>query len=139
MKHNIFFIIVLFVSKISISAQSTNWVWQNPLPQGNTLYAVDYINPQVAIAVGDYGTIIRTTNSSNDWIILSSNTTVPLYAVSFSTKNIGIAVGGDGIILRTDNRGATWINQPSSTSCTFRGAEFVNYNLGVMFDNFGTT
>jgi hypothetical protein len=62
------------------------WVWQNPLPQGNTLYGVSFTNPNTGTATGDNGTIIRTTDGGNSWVIQSSGTTNTLYGVSFADK-----------------------------------------------------
>jgi len=38
------------------------WFWQNPLPQGNDLNDVDFIDEFNGIAVGKSGTIIHTTD-----------------------------------------------------------------------------
>ena len=43
------------------NAQS-GWYWQNPLPQGYTLYGVFFTDANTGTAVGEYGTIIRTSN-----------------------------------------------------------------------------
>jgi photosystem II stability/assembly factor-like uncharacterized protein len=55
-------------------------------------------------AVGDSGTILRTTNGGNSWIPQTSGTTKTLYGVSFTDANngtvVGFEFGGTGIILR---------------------------------------
>jgi len=55
MKKIIFALLLLFALK-SATAQTT-WTWQNPLPQGNSLADIEFINANTAVAVGDGGTI----------------------------------------------------------------------------------
>jgi photosystem II stability/assembly factor-like uncharacterized protein len=54
-----------------VSAQTSGdqgWFCQYPKPQGNTLYSIAMIDSSTAIAVGDLGTIIKTTNGGVNWI-----------------------------------------------------------------------
>jgi hypothetical protein len=39
----------------------SGWFWQNPLPQGNQLFATAAVDTNVVVAVGAHGTILRTT------------------------------------------------------------------------------
>ena len=43
------------------------WSWQNPLPQGNWLHGVDFVDVNTGTAVGDGGTILRTTDGGDTW------------------------------------------------------------------------
>src|SRR5438445_6618924 len=81
-----------------IDAQA-RWVWQNPLPQGNTLYSVSFTSASTGTATGDNGTIVRTTDGGNSWVIQSSGTTNTLYGVSFTDINHGTAVGAAGTVV----------------------------------------
>src|SRR5206468_10994002 len=89
----------------SSNQASTNaraqWVWQNPLPQGNGLFGLSFTDANNGTAVGWYGTILRTTDGGRHWIIQSSGTTNLLYGVSFVDANNGTVVGANGTILRT--------------------------------------
>src|SRR6266513_2933468 len=91
-------------------------VWQNPLPQGNHLFAVSFIDANNGTAVGWYGIILRTTDGGANWVKQTSGTTSFLYGVSFTDANNGTAVGEDGTIVRTTDGGANWVNQTSGTS-----------------------
>src|ERR1043166_5664555 len=62
---------------------TAEWVWQNPRPQGNFLHGISFVDANNAFAVGDDGTIIRTTNGGHKWTIQPSKTTNGLYGVSF--------------------------------------------------------
>ena len=44
--------LLVFILSITISAQQ-EWFWQNPLPQGHTLFDVEFINSDEGWAVGD--------------------------------------------------------------------------------------
>ena len=43
------------------------WVWQNPLPQGNSLGSVQVLDALRAVAVGDAGTILTTVDGGASW------------------------------------------------------------------------
>ena len=45
------------------------WFWQNPLPQGNDLLGASFVDANTGTVVGDYGTIVRTTDGGNSWTI----------------------------------------------------------------------
>lgn len=45
-----------------------DWVWQNPLPQGNNLKCVKFIDANTGYAVSDVS-ILKTTDGGNTWII----------------------------------------------------------------------
>ena len=99
----------------------SQWVWQNPLPQGNWLFGVSFTDANNGTAVGWYGTILRTTDGGQNWVIQPSGilgTKIGLYGVSFTDANTGTAVGGvlNATILRTTDGGANWVSQRSGTT-----------------------
>ena len=71
------------------------WAWQHPLPQGNDLLAVDFINDNLGIAVGKGGTIIRTTNGGSSWNAVDPITNNTLTDVKFTDNQTVFAVGND--------------------------------------------
>ena len=72
-------ILILFLS-ITTNAQ---WFYQNPLPQGNDLQGITYINSNHAVAIGLTGCIVKTTDYGESWICKNSGTTKELRGVSF--------------------------------------------------------
>src|SRR5437762_9462682 len=84
---------------------SLSWRWQNPLPQGNNLRGASFVDANTGTVVGEYGTIVRTTDGGNSWTIQFSGTTQNLWAVSFKDSNKGTAVGEGGTILGTTDGG----------------------------------
>ena len=109
----------------------TQWVWRNPLPQGNSLTNVSFSDANTGTTVGDFGTIIRTTDGGQNWIIQTSGTTVALNAVFFTDANSGTIVGVSGTILRTTDGGNTWLSQTSGTTNEIWGVFFTDANTGT--------
>lgn len=88
------------------------------VPQGKTLYEIEFLNATTGFAAGAYGTLLRTTDSGETWQSLGTGTRENLWAVHFFDTETGLAGGGDtpwqndgnssGIIRRTVDGGATW-------------------------------
>src|SRR5690554_6926914 len=92
------FTIFLFLSFFA-SAAFGQWVWQNPLPQGNTLQEVYFIpevpsdgsGGDVGYAVGFSGTILKTTDGGISWVIQPVEINYDLYSLYFIDENYGFA------------------------------------------------
>src|SRR5215211_3461476 len=115
-------------SKSSTGTPSSQWHWQNPLPQGNNLRGASFVDANTGTVVGEYGTIVRTTDGGNSWTIQASGTTQTLWAVSFTDANNGTAVGEGGTIVGTTDGGAHWASQPSGTTLEFREVSYTDAN-----------
>jgi len=97
--------------------EGINWMPQNS-GTTNNLYSIHYpvgIKGSVPFAqattgwaVGQNGTILKTTNSGTNWITQSSGTNDDLYSVYFNNTNTGFIVGENGTILRTTNGGSNY-------------------------------
>lgn len=112
------------------SAGQTGWSWLNPKPQGNTLRKVQALNSNLAFAIGDAGTIIRTQNAGAEWKVQRSRTNLNLKALSFVHPDSGFVVGDSGIILKTVNSGTAWFRQNSGTLDSLNSVFFVNSKIG---------
>jgi Secretion system C-terminal sorting domain len=101
----------------------------------------DYNN---ATAVGDSGTILRTTNGGTTWDSQLSGTTVSLLSVFFSDANNGTTVGGYlgnsnvSLILRTSDGGKTWLKQSNPSTSSLRSVWFTDANNGTAVGDYGT-
>ena len=110
------FVLIAAVLFLLPGIGQAGWFWQNPLPQGNTLQSVCFIDNNTGYAVGWLGTIIKTTDGGSNWSILNSGTLNYLSAVQFPLDaQTGYAVGNKGSILKTTNNGATWVGQFSDS------------------------
>lgn len=98
-----------------VSTGDGGWLWQSPLPQGNNLEAVSVIDAQHAVAVGDNGTILTTSDggvtwSSHDIGIAGAH----INDVSFVNADDGwvMAISGSAepdLLMHTTDGGATWV------------------------------
>jgi photosystem II stability/assembly factor-like uncharacterized protein len=133
-------LIPAFAKLVHISSKlPTNAQWLNQT-SGTTsdLYKVCFTDANTGTAVGENGTILRTTNGGTTWRGQSSGTTSDLLAVSFTDANTGTVVGIGGTILRTTDGGATWVNQESRTTHAICGVSFTDANTGTVVGANGT-
>src|SRR5215475_6101508 len=119
------------LSIIDASSSSRQWVWQNPLPQGNTLQELSFVDTNNGFAVGARGTILKTTDGGINWEIIPAGTEDDLYSVSFLSPNIGTVVGNFGAILRTTDAGSHWAIQRDGMSDVLFGVSFTDANNGT--------
>jgi len=105
----------------------------------NYLRSVFFIDANNGFAVGDAGTIIKTTNGGVTW-------TIDTTGANWSTKKMGglvnwlnsvyfidqtgYAVGSKGTILKTINSGNTWTPQPIDTNYYLYSVFFIDANNG---------
>jgi len=110
---------LLLLATLSARAQ---WV---PVDSGTTsnLYGVFLLESGVGYAVGDGGTILKTTDVGVNWNALTSGTTKALYDTYFFNDTEGVAVGDSGLILRTID-GSTWQTVASGVRDSLRAISF---------------
>ncbi|MCX6306233.1 MAG: YCF48-related protein [Bacteroidetes bacterium] len=88
---------------------SAQWNWNNPLPQGNTLHDVQFVNASTGFAVGDGGTILKTTDGGYNWNRTERDAAESLNAVFFLDSLTGYALSNEGPSLyKTTDGGVTW-------------------------------
>ena len=84
-----------------------------------TLRAIDFSDGSTwgyGWAVGDNGTILRTTDFGDHWTTQSSGTTASLQGVQAMSDTAGVACGAGGKVLWTTDGGANWYPAVSHTS-----------------------
>ena len=96
-----------------VTVGHSGWNWGNPLPQGNTLRAVEF-DGSLGFAAGDFGTLIRTTDGGATWTGVRTGTTASLTRVSIADQN-AVVVGGGCALLRSDDGGQTF--RPLALDC----------------------
>ena len=86
------------------------WLWQNPLPQGNAIYAVRFASDKLTgWAVGADGVILHTTDGGFRWEEQHAQTPVPLYGLFVKDVKRAVAVGARGTVLTTEDGGRSWV------------------------------
>ena len=105
-------LIFLLLGTVSANAQlrtGLGWVWQNPLPQGNPLYAIGFApNKENGFAVGSDNTILATNDGGFSWRKQTSLTDVTFSGVFVRDKANAFVVGARGTVLTTVNGGKEW-------------------------------
>ncbi len=130
-------ILLLLPEKNNLNAQ-TSFFWQHPLPTGNQLEAVKFINQQTGIAVGAAGTIMRTSNGGLNWTVQQSPVYAYLWDVTYVNVNTWIAVGVDvssgnnGIILRSTDTGISWVIVQNQGGANYKGVDFPSPSAGYV-------
>jgi photosystem II stability/assembly factor-like uncharacterized protein len=134
----------IFVIIGETCSEQTGWDWQYPKPQGNTLHDIFIFDDNTAVAVGDVGTVIKTTDRGNSWMVQhhAGGTSLDLYGVHFIDENIGWVVGGTvytdkNVLLKTIDRGQSWEEVDTKATLPFYMVHFVNVDTGFVFGEDG--
>ncbi len=98
---------IIFLIPVGVSAQ---WSWMNPLPQGNTIHDVQFLDGSKGFGVGDGGTILKTVDGGYTWSLIKTSFQADLNSVFFVDSLLGFAISGTsyGYLVKTTNGGANW-------------------------------
>jgi photosystem II stability/assembly factor-like uncharacterized protein len=122
-------LIIIIVPKISLS----QWILQSSFTNDN-LYDVEFFNRYTGWAVGDGGTILKTTNSGTNWISVSNPAVgKPLSSIHIVDSNLCYVVGWFETIIKSTNAGDNWIiirNGPWGSGSSYDAVFFINKDTG---------
>jgi photosystem II stability/assembly factor-like uncharacterized protein len=124
-----------------VSVGHSGWKWGNPLPQGNTIRALDF-NGGTGYAAGDFGTLLKTTDAGATWTGIPTGITSTLSRVDVISP-MSVVIGGGCSARRSNDGGATFDRlpfTPSELSCK-QGIEsmaFPSGNVGFILLHDGT-
>lgn len=124
---------ILLIAVISFGIPNlinAQWFWQNPLPTSQTLRDVHVFDENTAIAVGEAGTIIKTTDGGTSWVSLTGAGSDRLNSDYFIDSNTGWIVGNDGKIFKTTTGGISWSAQISGVTDPLYSVYFINSSTG---------
>src|SRR5690606_41275213 len=99
MNAKLFYTFLITVCLLTFSSAHAQWFWQNPLPQGNNLNDVVYLNSNVVYSVGFFGIILKSNDGGYNWVTQNSGTTEMLWGIYFIDFMTVFAVGDNGTIL----------------------------------------
>lgn len=94
----------------------SQWNLLNPPPTSQHLYSLHLLGNTSGWAVGNQGTMLRTTNGGLNWTSQNSSTVNLLSSVYFKDDSTGWAVGRSGKIIKSTNGGVNWLAQTSGTT-----------------------
>lgn len=118
-----------------ITANAQEWEWQNPLPQGNYLMDICFVDTLYGWAVGYNGTVMRTTNGGNNWERVETNFNKLISKASFVDREKGWLMSYyDDTIYNTVDGGMNWDSIACLSSIPpgggFYDFVFINDTLG---------
>lgn len=135
MKKLILILVFIFNASFLIQNCLSQWIVQSSGVSVN-LYDVKFSNRYTGWAVGENGTIIKTTNGGEDWNLIpnpSYNMGKILNCISVIDSNFAYVVGAHSTYLKTTNGGSNWIiirNGPWGSGMGFRSVYFLNKDSG---------
>ena len=106
--------IILLIFLVLIKSVLSQAKWEMilpPSPTSNQLVSLDFIDETTGWAVGEYGTILKTTDGGETWRLIEIPQLDYLTDVYFPTASVGYIVGKDGIILKSTDGGEGWFPQ----------------------------
>jgi photosystem II stability/assembly factor-like uncharacterized protein len=114
------------------------WIQQTS-GTSSALRSVYFVNNNTGWAVGDSGTILKTTNGGEEWFKQTSNTYLNLNSVQFIDSFTGWIAGQSQLILKTIDGGTTWIEKHiGGSNDSFTSIYFLDENLGWAAGNFNS-
>lgn len=119
----------------NVQVGSSGWQWGNPLPQGNTLHELSFAGA-TGYAVGDFGTLLKTSDGGTTWSGLPVGTFQGLSIVQAVDANTVVA-GGGCVARRSVDGGQTFTSiafasVESSCKAQLKDLSFVSAELGFL-------
>lgn len=130
-----FFVFYILIS-VRLYSQPYGWFTQTS-GTSNNLTSVHFANANTGLAVGQLGTVLKTTNGGSNWISQSSGVTNHFFGVFFINANTGWITGDVGIILKTTNGGSAWFAQNAATNVQLTSVSFRDANTGYVVGWYG--
>jgi photosystem II stability/assembly factor-like uncharacterized protein len=139
-------IISLFViiCTLQVVYSQSGWFWQNPLPQGNLLHAVTFINRDSGMAVGISGTLMITTNGGQNWNIKTiyrnfvcrdiqiNNHICYVSGINFNPQTSIYT----GYLFRSTDFGNSWVQVLTENEDCYNALYFINEFTGFLAGGF---
>ena len=129
MYFRILFLILLCLYLLLSSSAKGQTSWQNPLPTGNDLNNLFFLDSSTGWCVGNVGTVVRTSDGGLSWESRESHTDADLNGLYFSDALHGWVVGR-GVILATSDGGTNWKLQVQNVAGNLRSVFFLDNQSG---------
>ncbi len=125
---------LFLLTTASICHAQSGWLPQNSGTSAD-LYGVYFINTNSGFAMGDGGTLIRTTNDGITWAAIPLGVTTDLHDIDFGNNLHGCIVGDSTTIFATDDGGTTWTQRTPHRDLkkpvNFLDVDFYNGDVGA--------
>jgi photosystem II stability/assembly factor-like uncharacterized protein len=128
-------ITTLFILMISVlvNAQTFDWEWQNPKPNGNDQNGIVALSLNTAIAFGTAGSVQKTTDGGATWgVKYADDARRDIKAAYFVNSTTGFLCGTAGLLMKTTNSGDTWNSITVSTTEDLLAVDFYDKDTGYV-------
>jgi len=106
------------------------WTELNPKVPRVDYLGIQFVNKDTGWAVGDLGTLIKSTDAGSSWTVSETGMTTPILKVRSYNGQIVVASGFDGLILRSADGGETFTQVTSNVTGDLWGLQMLNDTLG---------
>ncbi len=122
-----FFVLLFILFSFTIIKAQPGWF---ALGSGTSvsLNGIGLVTADYALAVGDAGTLLRTTDGGANWESITSGTSQNLNGISIINNSTAVAVGAGGTILRTTDAGSSWESVASNVTDELLSVSFNGTN-----------
>ncbi len=121
-------------AQILNTTNGTSWASQTVpaevIGSNALLYDVSAPDSTNAYAVGDSGTILKTTDGGTNWTKLTAPTNQHLRGVAALDANHVVVVGSGGAIKRSSDGGNNWTSDTTGSSAYLKDVAMVDWNNG---------
>ncbi len=135
-------IVTTNLTQLAYQVSDEEWYVVHPNPNSNALHSIIFTDNNNGIAVGETGSILKTSNAGNTWENKNVSGKLSFMETFFVNVNIGYAVGVDldfkDAIIKTTDGGNTWINQSIGYNAKLTSVYFLNQDTGFAVGYFGT-
>jgi photosystem II stability/assembly factor-like uncharacterized protein len=132
------FILIQFIIIIKPCYPQGNWEQiLPPYPTSNQLVSLDFIDEHTGLAVGEYGTIVKTVDGGESWKLIEISWLDYLLDIDFVNNHISYAVGQNGIIIKSTDGGESWEKQPVKYTNNLNRILFRDENDGWIIGEWG--
>jgi photosystem II stability/assembly factor-like uncharacterized protein len=119
----------------SVGVGHSGWFWSTPLPQGNSLDALDF-DGERGYAAGEFGTLLRSDDGGTTWTALSTGITDDLARVR-AIGDSSIVVAGGCTVRRSDDGGLSfrrlaWTASERGCRSSVVGLSFPSPDIGYL-------
>lgn len=125
-------IMTFFSYSFLIINSIAQWSWQNPLPQGNSLVCVFFIDKITGWSTGNKGMLLKSTDGGGSWSIQLTGMTKNLGKIHFVNQNTGYILSDTSVYYKTTNGGNNWAFNTLGGNTTLKDVYFMNESTGFI-------